>query len=476
MTITSLGASATTLSRAALAAHDGGRGIPTPPVRIVHLGLGAFHRAHQAWFTTEVDAAAEWGIAAFTGRSAQAALELAPQDGLYTLIERSDAGDTASIVTSIVEAVDGADLSRYLELMASDDVAIVTITVTEAGYRLSADGSPDLADAALAADLDWLRRNLAVSSPASIAGPGTSTTLGRLLLGLAVRRSSGAGAIAIVPCDNMPDNGPLVQAAVLSLAGMLDAELAEWVSQTVSFVSTSVDRITPKTTAADVATAQSLTGFVDAAPVVTEPFRDWVLCGEFPAGRPAWEKAGARFVEDIEPFERRKLWLLNGAHSLLSYAGLVRGYESVAAAMSDPELRGWVTDFWDDAARGLPAELLDLDAYRAALIQRFANARIEHKLAQISAEAVTKLRVRIVPTVLAERAAGREATAGIRAIASWIVLVLQGRPLVDAEAAAIARAAAQPTGAVTALLALIDPRLATDAALVAGVRAVIAEA
>ena len=244
----------------------------------------------------------------------------------------------------------------------------------------------------------------------------------------------------------------------------------------MSFVSTSVDRITPKTTADDVVTAGELTGWIDNAPVVTEPFKDWVLSGEFPAGRPAWERAGARFVGDIEPFERRKLWLLNGAHSLLAYAGLLRGHETVAAAMADPLCRGWVNDFWDDAVRHLPAELLELDAYRAALIERFDNARIEHRLAQISAEAVTKLRVRIAPTVLAERAEGRAAAAGIRAIGSWVTLVLAGREMVDAESAAIAAAAAKPERvAIAELVALIDQRLASDAGILADIAAIVAE-
>lgn len=474
MTIAS-GTTLIPLSREAYGARAGA-GIQAPPVRIVHLGLGAFHRAHQAWFTAEVDDRNEWGIAAFTGRSAQAALELSPQDGLFTLIERSDSGDTASVVTSIVEAVDGADLARFLELMAAADTALVTLTVTEAGYRLRADGTPDLADAALAADLAWLQANLVRASAATIGEAGPTTTLGRLLLGLEARRRAGLGGIAIVPCDNMPDNGPLVESGLRALAALVDVETASWIAENVSFVSTSVDRITPKTTPEDIATAGELTGWIDNAPVVTEPFRDWILSGEFPAGRPAWERAGARFVDDIEPFERRKLWLLNGAHSLLAYAGLLRGHETVAAAMADPVCRGWVNEFWDAAALHLPAELLELDAYRAALTERFDNARIEHRLAQISAEAVTKLRVRIAPTVLAEAAEGRVAAAGIQAIGSWVALVLSGRVMVDAEAAAIAVAAAHPEQlAIAELVALIDNRLADDAGILAGIAAVAAE-
>ena len=462
------------LTRAAYASRTG-RAVPTPEVRIVHLGLGAFHRAHQAWFTSAVDDRAEWGIAAFTGRNPSAAEELAPQDGLFTVLERSESGDTATVVTSIVDAVDGADLTRLVQLLAAPTTAIVTLTVTEAGYRLTPTGSPNLNDSAVAADVAGLRSALEADQvPASSGGP--STTLGRLVLGLDARRRAQAGPIAVVPCDNIPDNGAFVRAGVLAFAALVSAATAEWIDTNVSFVSTSVDRITPRTTSADLDTVAALTGWEDHAAVVTEPFTDWVLSGNFPAGRPAWEKAGARFVDEIEPFERRKLWLLNGAHTLLAYAGRLRGHETVAAAMADPVCRGWVNDFWDAAERHLPAGL-DLPSYRAALISRFDNARIEHQLAQISNEGVTKLRVRILPTVLAERSAGRDGGAGLRAIGCWVALVLSGQPLLDADAEAIGAASAEPTQewAIDALLRLLDPLLVTDSALREELHIVVAE-
>ncbi|GAA3873758.1 hypothetical protein GCM10022381_15860 [Leifsonia kafniensis] len=496
------------LTRKALGLREGAA--PVPDVRIVHLGLGAFHRAHQAWFTAQVDDKAEWGIAAFTGRNPKAALELSPQDGLFTLIERSETGDSATVITSIVEAIDGADLARLIEVLAAPQTAIVTTTITEAGYRLTAGGLPNLADPAVVADAAWLKAAFAANArDDSLAGPaaagraglagdagdaglaglaglpchaglaggvGPTTTLGRLLLGLEARRRADAGPIAIVPCDNMPHNGVFVATGVTALARAASVELADWIDANVSFVSTSVDRITPQTTPDDLAAAAALTGWQDNAPVVTEPFKDWVLSGRFPAGRPAWEKAGARFVDDIEPFERRKLWLLNGAHSLLAYAGLLRGYETVAAAMSDELCRGWVDEFWDAAVRHLPASGLALEQYRAALVERFDNARIEHKLSQISAEGVTKLRVRIAPIVLAERADGRDAAAGIRALGSWVALVLSGRKLVDGESVALAAALGRPREqAIDELVALVDPRLAADSVVMAGIRAVLEE-
>lgn len=425
---------------------DDGR--PTPP-RIVHLGLGAFHRAHQAWYTAHAADAADWTIAAFTGRGPRVADELSRQDGLYTLIERGPERDRAEIVQAIVTAHHADDTVGLERLLAAPRTALVTLTITEPAYRLRRDGSPDLDDPAVAADLVALR---GVRPPA--------TALGRLLSGLRARLSVDAGPIAVVPCDNIPANGSFLRAGLLGLAEEVDQALADGIRDQVSFVSTSVDRITPRTTEADRAAATALTGFRDASPVVTEPFSDWVLCGRFPNGRPRWESAGARVVGDIEPWERRKLLMLNGAHSLLAGIGTLHGHTTVAEAMADPDCRIWVDAFWDEAARQLP-DGLDLDAYRRALAGRFTNGRIAHQLAQISEESATKLAIRIAPVLRAERAAGREGAASLRAIAAWIALVRAGGGAQDARRTAIdqARQAADP---VRALLGILDPALATD--------------
>lgn len=448
------------LSRASLAERDPSALVTAPP-RIVHIGLGAFHRAHQAWYTAHAADAAEWGIAAFTGRSPQAAEELEPQGGVYTLIQRSADGDSAEIMTSIVEVHDGANIDRLVELLSLPETALVTLTITETAYRLRANGEPDLDDPDVARDVENL------SSPASgIQRP--TTVLGRLIVALDARRRSAAGPIAVVPCDNIPDNGEYVRTGVTALARLVSSELAGWVEQNVSFVSTSVDRITPRMTDADRETAAELTGLADAAPVVTEPFRDWVLSGDFPAGRPHWESAGATFVDDIEPFERRKLWLLNGAHSLLAYSGLLRGHATVAEAMADPECRAWVQQLWDADARNLPAEELQLDEYRLALETRFDNARIAHQLAQIAGEGSLKLRVRIAPVLLAEQDAGRDSSVEVRAIASWIALLHNGVEIADAQQDAITAALAGEAP-VRDLVALIDTRLVENASVLADI-------
>jgi len=410
------------LTRALLASR--GQHVPLPPVRMVHLGLGAFHRAHQAWYTAHAGNAREWGIVAFTGRSAVMAEVLSRQDGLYTVIERGSAADRHEIVTCLAEARDGASISRLVKPFTSPDVALVTITVTEAGYRLRADGSPDTSDEALVRDLATLHE--AASSGAELGMLSLTTMLGRLLAGLEARRRASGPGIAVVPCDNLPANGPLMSRGTIQAAEIVSPGLAEWITQNVSFVSTSVDRITPRTTAADAQRLNAQQEWTDAAPVVTEPFRDWVLSGSFPVGRPAWEDAGARFVDDIEPWERRKLWLLNGAHTLLSFGGLLRGHETIAQAIADPVLSAKVEEFWDEASAQLPAGLAVV-SYRAALLERFRNPRIEHRLAQIAEHGTRKLSVRIVPVAEAQLRAGRLPGAAAFAVACWIACG-PGRP------------------------------------------------
>ncbi|MGF9647256.1 mannitol dehydrogenase family protein [Pseudarthrobacter oxydans] len=433
------------------------RAEPKAPVRIVHLGLGAFHRSHQAWYTQQAGDAAEWGIAAFTGRRPDAAAALAEQGGLYTLVERADTGDSFTVVGSIVEAVDGADVQRLAELVAAPGTAVVTLTITEAAYGLGADGRLDTAAPEVATDLALLG-----------SGGGTpATPLGRLVLALGARRDAGSGPIAVVCCDNLSNNGAVARQAVAGFAGALDAGLAAWIDVNVSFVSTSVDRITPRTTDEDIAEVQGACGYRDNLPVVAEPFSSWVLSGGFPAGRPRWEDAGALVVADIKPYENRKLWLLNGAHSLLAYAGQLRGHRTVAEALSDPLCRQAVESFWDEAEANLPAGELQIPAYRAALLARFSNARIAHNLSQIAMDGSTKLRVRAVPVLQAERAAGRSGAAAALMISAWMdcsaALTEFQDPLADAVDAANLLT---DTNRTRALLALVDPILAANDSVV----------
>ncbi len=405
---------------------------PAPPVRHVHLGLGSFFRAHQAWYTHRASDADAWGIAAFSGRSAELARTLAAQDGLFTLDVRGPDGDELEVVTSLVRTHGADDDDAWLTYLADPAVAILTTTVTEAGYLRGPDSHLDAEHPDVVADLARVR------TEPSFAG---RTAPVRIAVGLLARRDAGAGPIALVPCDNLQANGAALRAVVRDAAALLDPTLPAWVEENVAFVTTMVDRITPRPTEHDVALVRSLGGYDDPVPVVTEPFSEWVLEGDFPAGRPRWEDAGARFTDDIEPFEQRKLALLNGAHSLLAYAGLALGQATVSEAIADPRCRDWVEQWWDEAAAHLPQPAGELDEYRAALVSRFANPAIRHLLAQIATDGSKKLRERVVPTLLAERAAGRGAAGAARVLAAWVTHVRAGQ--VDDVAAERVRAAAQ---------------------------------
>jgi fructuronate reductase len=377
------------------------------PARIVHIGVGNFSRAHQAWYTARADRDSAWGILAFTGRSAAMADTLTRQDGLYTLIERGPVGDRLEVIDTIREVRPATDVAGLIASVAAAQTSVVTLTVTEAGYTSSACDEPL---------------------------PSVSS---RLAAGLAARKAAGAGALAIVSCDNVHANGTVLRELTLTAAETLDAGLPAWIESEIAFVSTSVDRITPRTTDRDRLLVQRELDRVDEAPVVCEPFTDWVLSGEFPAGRPRWEDAGARFVEDVEPWELRKLWLLNGGHSLLAYTGLLRGYMSVDEAAGDPELDAALDRFWDLAERHLPPGDLDLQSYRRDLKARFANPRIAYPLTQIAGDGLAKLRNRVVPVVEAALAAGESAESALLVIAAWAQW-LQGVPdveSVDADAA-----------------------------------------
>jgi fructuronate reductase len=450
---------------------------PPSPVRAVHLGLGAFHRSHQAWYTHQANISSgdgPTGIAAFTGRSPTAAEPLAAQDGLYGLLVRGPERDEVSTISSISTAADGGRLDLLAGYLADPSVGVVTLTVTEAGYRRAGNGHLDIADPAVAADVKALRDTL--SGRRSLTDPRLTelplhTTPGRLVFGLATRWRADSGPIAVVPCDNLVGNGEVVRAVVEELAELVSPGLREWIGGGVSFVSTTVDRITPAATDEDRAAVAAALGLVDRATVVTEPFSEWVLAGEFPAGRPRWEVGGARFVEDVAPFEQRKLCLLNGAHSLLAYAGQARGHRTVADAIGDGELRGRVERWWAEAARHLPLPAADVERYTAALLERFGNPRLRHLLAQIAADGSQKIPNRFVPVVRAERAAGRLPDGAAYAIGAWIAhLRGAGGTVTDAWSDRLAEASRGPLhDATRAVLMVVAPDLADDADLVTAV-------
>ena len=456
----------TTLTRA-----DFGR--PAAPVRMVHLGLGNFTRAHQAWYTEHASDAAEWGIAAFTGRRPTMSELLSPQDGLYTLITQGADGDRFEVISSVVHVHPASDFRALMGYFASPDLAVVTSTVTEAGYYRLPDGSLDVADDAVAADLAALK-DLVEGGPVSVEDVSAleiSTPPARILAGLLARRAAGSGAMTVLPCDNLPDNGSAFGKVVRDAADAVDPTLLEWMDANVAWATCMVDRITPATTDAEIRLVSETQGYLDNSPVPTEPFSEWVISGEFPAGRPDWESAGAQIVDDVEPYEQRKLWLLNGSHSLMAYAGPILGCETVAEGIAHPVLREWVLQWWHEAGPGLQVPWED---YAKALQDRYENPSIRHLLAQIAADGSLKLPVRIAPTLRAWRGRGDMPVAAVKAVAAWLLhLRGLGAPVKDVQAnvvlelgtGGLPEAAAKVVGFVAPDLA--DDRELIDAVLAA---------
>jgi fructuronate reductase len=251
-----------------------------------------------------------------------------------------------------------------------------------------------------------------------------------------------------------------------------DPGLVDWLDTSLTVVTTAVDRITPRPAAQESRQVRDATGFDDRCPVVTEPFREWVLSGHFPAGRPAWQEVGATFTDDVTPFEHRKLWLLNGAHSLLAYAGSVRGHVSVAQAVADDTCRQWLQQWWSAASRHLDQPEAELAAYQKALLERFANPRMQHQLAQIGADGSQKLPIRILPVLRAERAQGRMPVGATLVLAAWICCLRGlGAPVSDVRAATVVPLAdGRLPDAVRRVLHDLDPKLSDDAEVVDVVR------
>jgi fructuronate reductase len=397
-------------------------------VGIVHLGIGAFHRAHQAVYTEDAVAAAggDWGICGVSERSAAAVRALGPQDGLYTLAQRGAEEERLRVVGSVRELRWArGDADGLLDRIATPATRVVTLTVTEKGYRHDpATNRLRLGDVDVAADL---------------ADGGARTVVAQLARGLDRRRRESGAPITVVCCDNLPDNGRVVRGLVCEFAARLSGGdgLAWWIGEKVRFPGTMVDRITPAATADDRAHVAAALGLADEAVVVTEPFSQWIIEDDFSAGRPAWELAGAILTDDVVPYERIKLRMLNGCHSTVAYLGALAGYELVSDAVSAPAPFGELLRrlMADDVAPTLDVPGgFDLAGYERQLLGRFANTALRHRTLQIAMDGSQKLPQRLLGTVLDRRRAGAEPIFAALGIAAWMRFVSarradDGRPL-----------------------------------------------
>lgn len=380
-------------------------------VGIVHLGLGAFHKAHQAAYTDAALAASggDWRILGVSLRSAEPAAQLGPQDGRYTLIERGAAGSKARVIGALAGAVCAAgDPGPVLAAMADPGCRIVSLTVTEKAYGLDrATAGCNPAHPAVKADL---------ASPDRPQG-----VLGLIARALALRLAAGTAPFTVLCCDNLPDNGHLLRGAAIDFARRIDPALADHIARSVAFPSCMVDRITPAATEATRAEAARLTGYDDAAAIETEDFHQWVIEDTFPLGRPDWHLAGALFVPEVAPYEAMKLRMLNGSHSMLAYTGFHAGLPLVRDVMAHPALSALVRRHMEAAAATLPPlSGIDLATYANQLLDRFSNPAIAHATFQIAMDGTEKLPQRIFAPACDALARGADLRPFAFATAAWM--------------------------------------------------------
>ncbi|MGR8963471.1 mannitol dehydrogenase family protein [Rhizobium leguminosarum] len=378
---------------------------------ILHLGPGAFFRAHFAPFTDAALAASggDWGIEVASLRTADVADHLNEQNGLYTMLIRDTSGTVAQVIGPILRAhVATRDPAGLLDRLEDPAIRIVSLTVTEKAYGMdTATGGLDLNHADVAADL--ANRH----APRGV--------IGYLVEGLSRRRAKGIAPFTPLSCDNLPSNGAVLKRLVLDFAERVDPSLRQWIEANVPFPSTMVDRITPASTEATYQDAERLTGRQDLAAIETEPFTQWVIEDHFANGRPAWEKAGALMVTDVSAYEKMKLRMLNGAHSLLAYLGYIGGYEFIRDVMDDAGLAALAYRHMHAAARTLDAVPgIDLDDYASELIARFANKAIAHRTYQIAMDGTQKLPQRLLEPATEALAHGDKAETYAIAVAAWM--------------------------------------------------------
>ncbi|WP_375250948.1 mannitol dehydrogenase family protein [Sphingomonas sp.] len=412
-------------------------------IGIVHLGIGAFHRAHQAAYTDAAMAAGDrdWAIAGVSLRSAGVRDALVPQDSLYTLTERGAQAPRVALIGAIRDVIVAPEApAAVTALIAAPATRIVTLTVTEKAYFGRPDGSLDIA---------------------AVQAAG-QTIFHHLAAGIAQRRASGAPGLTIVSCDNLAHNGALLHRRLAAWLDRVDNATRDWFERECACPATMVDRIVPAVDAATRDDVAAAIGVYDAAAIVTEPFHQWVIEDRFAGARPRWEVAGAQFVGDVAAFERAKLRMLNGAHSALAYLGLLAGHTFVHEAVADTAIAPVVERLMrQEAAASLATERgsgggIDARDYADRLLQRFRNPGLPHRLSQIATDGSQKIPQRWLEPMAANARAGRSSPATLRALAAWLLHIRgDGAPVSDPLAAPLAALWAQAgsTGIAEALFA-----------------------
>ena len=393
---------------------------------IVHIGIGAFHRAHQAVYTDDAMTAGErdWGIVGVSLRSGDVAAQLNPQGGLYTVSARSAAGTGVRLIGAVQKVLVAADDPQaVVDALAAPSTHIVSFTVTEKGYLRRADGTLDLA-----------------------AAKSASSLYRFIGAGLAARKAAGLPGLTLLSCDNLAGNGAALKALMQQYLAAEHPDLVAWFDCECRCPATMIDRIVPATTAADRAAVEAALGERDEGAVVTEGFSQWVIEDDFAGPRPRWEAVGAELVADVAPYETAKLRMLNGAHSALAYIGLARGHAFVHQAIADPEIRPAIERLMlAEAAPTINAAPgQDLSAYADALIERFANPALHHRLIQIAMDGSQKIPQRWLETLAWHQARGARCPSLEAAISAWMAFLRSDHAIDDPLADKLREAAAAP--------------------------------
>ncbi len=381
---------------------------------IVHLGVGGFHRAHQALYLDDLAQrriSMDWGergVGLLPGdqRMAEALL---PQDCLYTLVERSAERDSARIIGALREYVFAPpNPATVLDMLVDPATRIVTLTITEGGYLV--DDTTGVFDA----------NNAAVRDDSDPDAPRTA--FGYLCSALDRRRKAGTPPFTVLSCDNLQGNGRVARTAVVSFARLRDEQFAAWIDANVAFPNAMVDRITPQTTDADRAMVADQFAVADAWPVMTEPFRQWVIEDTFTLGRPPLEELGVQIVADVHPYETMKLRLLNASHQAMAYLGYLAGYRFVDEAAADPTLRRLLQRMMDEEVTPLLPAVpgVDLGAYKRALLERFQNPKIKDTLARLAFAGSDRMPKFLLPSLTEALAQGRPHRLLTLATAGWL--------------------------------------------------------
>ncbi|GGQ77365.1 mannitol dehydrogenase family protein [Couchioplanes azureus] len=377
---------------------------------VVHIGVGGFHRAHQAVYFDELarrGLAADWGLVGVGLHSPQMGEVLKAQDGLYLVVERSGAGTTARVVAAMGRYLYAPDeRPAVLDALSDPATRLVTLTITGNGYNLTSDGEFSVDDPLVASELE---------------DPGRpDTVFGYLVEALDRRRRAGAAPFTVLSCDNIPSNGVAARTMVVSFAELRDPELARWIDEHVAFPSSMVDRITPETTPEERDRIVRSFGIDDRWPVITERFTQWVIEDRFCNDRPPLEKVGVQFVEDVAPYELTKKRLLNASHCALGYLGYLAGYRTTAEVMADPAYAAYISALVDEIKPLLPAvDGIDLDKYQAALMERLANPEIADQLSRLCRRGSTKVPSYLLPSITETLEQGRPVPLLTLAVAGW---------------------------------------------------------